>query len=133
MATPILNHVTSQQLPWYGATPRSRGGYYVSLEDSEYKPRRRSVAWLYVRSSNVPIIIMALALVLITIFASIVSVYGRPKPADPSKQPAAGWELDKLTSLVTFGDSYTDEARAWYMNDHGGSGPPPGWVGPVVC
>jgi hypothetical protein len=37
-----------------------------------------------------------------------------------------------FTSLVTFGDSYTDEGRLNYIQKHNGQSPPVGWVAPVV-
>jgi hypothetical protein len=43
---------------------------------------------------------------------------------------AAAWTLDGFKSLVTFGDSFTDESRASYFGEHGR--PPTGWMGPVV-
>lgn len=42
------------------------------------------------------------------------------------------WKLKKFKSLVTFGDSYTDESRFGYFASHNGSAPPVGWVDPVV-
>jgi hypothetical protein len=45
---------------------------------------------------------------------------------------ARGWNIKNLKSVVTFGDSYTDEQRLSYFADHNGTAPPPGWVQPVV-
>jgi hypothetical protein len=42
------------------------------------------------------------------------------------------WKLTKFKSLVTFGDSYTDESRYGYFASHNGSAPPAGWIDPVV-
>lgn len=42
------------------------------------------------------------------------------------------WKLKKFKSLVTFGDSYTDESRFGYFYSHNGSAPPVGWVDPIV-
>lgn len=42
------------------------------------------------------------------------------------------WELKKFTSLVAFGDSYTDDSRLAYFATHNGSAPPIGWVNPAV-
>jgi hypothetical protein len=86
--------------------------------------RKKVVIWTF---------IMALTLTLCTILISMALVYGRPH--DDSQQTTfqpTKWDLDGFRSLVTFGDSYTDESRAWYFNDHGGTAPPPGWVGSVV-
>jgi hypothetical protein len=42
------------------------------------------------------------------------------------------WRIEGLKSVVTFGDSYTDEQRIVYFITHNGTAPPPGWVEPVV-
>lgn len=42
------------------------------------------------------------------------------------------WELNEFTSLVSFGDSYTDDSRLKYFVDNNGSAPPIGWVNPAV-
>jgi len=42
------------------------------------------------------------------------------------------WDLKNFKSLVTFGDSYTDESRIGYFSSHKGSAPPVGWIGPPV-
>jgi hypothetical protein len=42
------------------------------------------------------------------------------------------WSLKKFTSLVAFGDSYTDDSRLGYFASHNGSAPPVGWVNPAV-
>jgi hypothetical protein len=46
--------------------------------------------------------------------------------------PSKSWGLHRFTSLVTFGDSYTDENRLNYFGNHNGSAPPVGWVDPPV-
>lgn len=43
-----------------------------------------------------------------------------------------GWAGNDFKSLVTFGDSYTDEKRAGYFADNNGAAPPVGWIQPVV-
>ncbi|PLB43269.1 GDSL lipase/acylhydrolase family protein [Aspergillus steynii IBT 23096] len=45
-------------------------------------------------------------------------------------RPSQGWGLRKFKSLVTFGDSYTDDSRLGYFINHNGSAPPVGWVQP---
>ncbi|KAF2395719.1 hypothetical protein EJ06DRAFT_484672 [Trichodelitschia bisporula] len=40
----------------------------------------------------------------------------------------ASWALENFKSLVTFGDSYTDEVRMSYIGQHGGITPPIGWL-----
>jgi hypothetical protein len=44
---------------------------------------------------------------------------------------ANSFQSFKFSSLITFGDSYTDEGRLNYIQKHGQS-PPVGWVAPVV-
>ncbi|KAF2278818.1 uncharacterized protein EI97DRAFT_413696 [Westerdykella ornata] len=41
-----------------------------------------------------------------------------------------GWNLNNFKTLVTFGDSYTDENRLGYFINHNGSAPPVGWEQP---
>ena len=36
------------------------------------------------------------------------------------------WQVVRCRSLVTFGDSYTDENRGAYFGQHNGTAPPPG-------
>lgn len=45
---------------------------------------------------------------------------------------AQKWGPRNLKSLVTFGDSYTDDSRLNYITEHKGEAPPAGWVQPVV-
>lgn len=49
---------------------------------------------------------------------------GRTSPA---------WKDGKFNTLVTFGDSYTDENRLGYFINNNGSAPPIGWEQGVVC
>ena len=42
------------------------------------------------------------------------------------------WFLERFSSLVAFGDSYTDENRLSYFALHNGSAPPAGTVLPEV-
>jgi len=42
------------------------------------------------------------------------------------------WYLERFSSLITFGDSYTDENRLNYFATHNGSAPPPGTLLPEV-
>ncbi|KAJ9225003.1 CAZyme family CE16 [Paecilomyces variotii] len=44
---------------------------------------------------------------------------------------SAAWKTFSFTSLVAFGDSYTDESRLKYFEDHNGEAPPVGWVEPI--
>ncbi|RAH76820.1 hypothetical protein BO86DRAFT_451402 [Aspergillus japonicus CBS 114.51] len=43
---------------------------------------------------------------------------------------SSGWGPRKFTTLVTFGDSYTDDTRFSYFSTHNDSAPPVGWVEP---
>ncbi|KAL4894479.1 hypothetical protein BDV59DRAFT_207094 [Aspergillus ambiguus] len=45
--------------------------------------------------------------------------------------PGQGWGPRKFKSLVTFGDSYTDDSRLNYLGSHNGAAPPVGWEQPV--
>lgn len=45
---------------------------------------------------------------------------------------ASSWDLKNFTSLVAFGDSYTDDSRLNYISAHNGSLPPVGYDNPVV-
>jgi hypothetical protein len=46
------------------------------------------------------------------------------------QQPAEGWDTAAVSTLLAFGDSYTDETRLAYFMTHNGSAPPVGWIGP---
>lgn len=50
-----------------------------------------------------------------------------------AEYPAHAWKAGKFKTLVTFGDSYTDENRLGYFSKNNGSAPPVGWDQPVVC
>ncbi|EEA28699.1 hypothetical protein TMatcc_002946 [Talaromyces marneffei ATCC 18224] len=54
-------------------------------------------------------------------------------PSTPSNhgETSSKWKLKKFKSLVTFGDSYTDESRFGYFYNNNGNAPPVGWVDPV--
>ncbi|KAF2019333.1 carbohydrate esterase family 16 protein [Aaosphaeria arxii CBS 175.79] len=43
----------------------------------------------------------------------------------------SGWKSKNFTTLVTFGDSYSDESRLGYFINNNGSAPPVGWEQPV--
>lgn len=49
-----------------------------------------------------------------------------------AEHPDQAWEQCKIKTLVTFGDSYTDENRLGYIIQNNGSLPPVGWDQPVV-
>lgn len=42
------------------------------------------------------------------------------------------WGAGRFKSLVSFGDSYTDDSRLGYFINNNGSAPPVGWVNPPV-
>jgi hypothetical protein len=45
---------------------------------------------------------------------------------------AGSWRDGKFKTLVTFGDSYTDENRLGYFINNNGSAPPVAWQQPEV-
>jgi hypothetical protein len=74
---------------------------------------------------------------LISIFLSSISASALPDwfPSSLSSQSGHGnsnqiWDLKNFTTLVTFGDSYTDSSRFLYFYTHNGTAPPAGWVNP---
>ncbi|KAK5167204.1 uncharacterized protein LTR77_007935 [Saxophila tyrrhenica] len=56
--------------------------------------------------------------------------YHHGRPGKPSS--GSGWDLETFTSLVIFGDSYSDDSRLGYFINSGGDPPPVGWVEPVA-
>lgn len=58
---------------------------------------------------------------------------GGGPPAPPPSVPASDhkWGLKNFTSLVVFGDSYTDDSRLGYFINHDGAAPPVGYDNPV--
>ena len=57
-----------------------------------------------------------------------------PHKPTPSPTPSPGfsqkWNLANFTSLVVFGDSYTDDSRLGYFINHNGSAPPVAYANP---
>lgn len=51
----------------------------------------------------------------------------RPRNSSPNNQP---WSTSRFNSLITFGDSYTDENRISYFVTHNNTAPPPGTLLP---
>jgi phospholipase/lecithinase/hemolysin len=45
---------------------------------------------------------------------------------------SGGWDLTKFSTLIAFGDSYSDDSRLHYFKNNGGRAPPAGWDNPVV-
>lgn len=66
--------------------------------------------------------------------AALLSRLATATPSSPTDRGGSSliWKLTKFKSLVTFGDSYTDENRLNYFSSHNGSAPPVGWVDPIV-
>lgn len=50
--------------------------------------------------------------------------------ASATPSGAAAWTESQFSSLVVFGDSYTDESRLGYFINHKGAAPPVGYLGP---
>jgi hypothetical protein len=63
----------------------------------------------------------------VSLFTAIVTSSTIPRGA-----PSNGWAGKNFESLVTFGDSYTDEQRISYFANNNGTAPPVGWIEPVV-
>jgi hypothetical protein len=100
---------------------------------SSAKPPLWAAAKMHINRNAVLLSEMLSVIVFLSIIISLSVVYGHPRPANaPGSSPASSWSLDNFKSLVTFGDSYTDESRGNYFVSHGGSPPPVGWVEPVV-
>jgi len=81
---------------------------------------------------------MKLAVAITTIFALATSSYAWPPihphgaPWDHPSGSQSSWNLANFSSLVAFGDSYTDDSRLGYFISNAGQAPPLGWVDPVV-
>lgn len=73
---------------------------------------------------------------LLALLVGAASAIPAPTPQEFHAPPLPGddgsWNLAKFTSLVAFGDSYTDESRLAYFIATGGQAPPVGWIGPEV-
>ncbi|EKG10232.1 Lipase GDSL [Macrophomina phaseolina MS6] len=68
---------------------------------------------------------------LLALLVGTASAIPAPQEFPPPPLPGDGsWGLEKFTSLVAFGDSYTDESRLAYFIATGGQAPPVGWIGP---
>ena len=63
---------------------------------------------------------------------SVISTVIAGAAAARSSANLGSWGLQNFTSLVAFGDSYTDESRYSYFSEHNGTAPPVGWVDPEV-
>lgn len=66
------------------------------------------------------------------LLGQLVTAASLPPHLDARDENSSSWNLARFKSLVTFGDSYTDESRYNYFATHNGSAPPPGWVDPPV-
>ncbi|KAL9079670.1 MAG: hypothetical protein Q9157_001446 [Trypethelium eluteriae] len=61
---------------------------------------------------------------------SLLAISGTTAIAGRLRANEHSWNLKNFTSLVAFGDSYTDESRFSYFYAHNGTAPPVGWVDP---
>jgi len=66
-------------------------------------------------------------LLLLSLFVALVA-----SSVVPRGTPSNMWAEKSFESLVTFGDSYTDEQRVNYFALNNGTAPPVGWVEPIV-
>lgn len=64
--------------------------------------------------------------------ATVAAVPGWGPHHWPGHSSPHSWNLKQFTSLVIFGDSYSDDSRLGYFIENNGSAPPVGWVDPVV-
>jgi hypothetical protein len=94
---------------------------------------RRTTRFLFVPRPSAKLLKMALAVASLALLASLtaLSLAAPLGPGDVQVPLAADGAAPAFKSLVTFGDSYTDESRAPYFGQHGRA-PPTGWMGPVV-
>jgi hypothetical protein len=74
-----------------------------------------------------PTSIRAFLVVLWLAFHSGCGVYVDAAPSFPDHRI---WQASKFDSLITFGDSYTDESRMNYVFSHDGNVPPTGMLLP---
>jgi len=58
--------------------------------------------------------------------------YPHGAPWDHTSNSQSSWNLANFSSLVAFGDSYTDDSRLGYFISNAGQAPPVGWADPVV-
>lgn len=78
---------------------------------------------------NYTSIILAFSLSLAALIAPTSSTT-LPRHHNPPASPNPVWSVSNFKSLVTFGDSYTDESRlGWFIN-HNGTAPPAGTLLP---
>lgn len=69
-----------------------------------------------------------------TTLALVVGSWASPtKHAEYRKAhgPSKDWDLRKFTTLVSFGDSYTDDSRLSYISNNNGTLPPVGYANPA--
>ena len=67
--------------------------------------------------------------------AALCNALALPGAIYPPGYPAhmsSTWNLKQFTSLVVFGDSYSDDSRLAYFINTTGTPPRVGWVDPVV-
>jgi hypothetical protein len=69
--------------------------------------------------------------ILVTVLYNTIHV-GALSTTDYATHATESWSIKNLKSVVTFGDSYTDESRISFFVNHSGAAPPTGWIGPLV-
>jgi hypothetical protein len=101
-----------------------------AMEQVERQPdlaKRKSRKWIWITAMVLIVILMSGLIIPLAV------VYGRaqsdsaPMP-DVSETLVAQWSIDNFKQLISFGDSYTDEARAKTFDDPH----PLGWIPPTV-
>ena len=96
-----------------------------TLSPSVHTPRL--IAMGKSRQPSKPIMAMVAGLA-----AFAMAIPNQPRPSYSSYSHSSAWNLQQFTSLVVFGDSYSDDSRLGYFIANNGSAPPVGWVDPVV-
>ncbi|SMY24715.1 unnamed protein product [Zymoseptoria tritici ST99CH_1A5] len=77
-------------------------------------------------------VIMRSAILTVSLASAVAgAATGYPGQHTSPPETHSQWSLQKFTSLVTFGDSYTDDSLLQYFADHNGSAPPVGYVNPA--
>lgn len=78
---------------------------------------------------------MAISIAWIAAFVAVANALAVPGWGPhhwPGQAQTSSWNLKQFTSLVVFGDSYSDDSRLAYFIENNGTAPPVGWVNPVV-
>ncbi|KAF2665683.1 hypothetical protein BT63DRAFT_428632 [Microthyrium microscopicum] len=105
-----------------------------SSSDSLHQPPRKTSLLSFVgRRTRTIIGAIVVTVLLVAIIITLSALYGtqRDKTHANSDSSHKAWELKNFKTLVVFGDSYSDEGRGLYINQHG-TWPPVGWQNPVT-